>query len=300
MRKLPPLAAVRAFEAAARHASFAVAAEELHVTPSAISHQVKLLEEHFGVELFHRRHREVSLTRHAGDYLRSITQALDQIDAASQRLMARPHGNQLTLSVAPTFAMGWLVPRMTEFQVDHPEIEIRMSTAVAFAADFAEHDVDVAIAYGLGDWPSVHADLLLTEHHLVPLCSPALLERRPLSGPDDIRYVTLLHVLPRIGQWRNWLKTAGVTGVDAERGPKFQSTPLAIEAAKASLGLAISSRDFVSAELARGELVVPFDVDLPSESGYYLLFPEERIADPKVKAFREWLLAKLKRDPATA
>ena len=229
----------------------------------------------------------------------SIEQALDQIDAASQRLMERPQGNQLTLSVAPTFAVGWLVPRISEFQVDHPEIEIRMTTAVAFAADFEEHDVDMAIAYGLGDWPQVHTDLLMTEHHLVPLCTPALRARASLGVPDDIRRVTLLHVLPRIGQWRNWLETAGVSGVDAERGPKFQSTPLAVEAAKASLGAAIASRDFVSAELTRGELVVPFDVDLPSESGYYLLFPEERMHDPKVSAFREWLLAKLARDPVT-
>ncbi len=295
MRRLPPLNAVRAFEAAARRGNFNQAAEELSVTPSAISHQVRALEEFFGTKLFRRSGRNVVLTPKARDFLRSVTQALDQINAASQRMMRRPEGNLLNIAVAPTFATGWLVPRMSEFQVDHPELEIRMCTTMSFA-DFANSDIDLSINYSAGEFPQGLASVRIMAEHCVPVCAPRYLEDHELRTPDDIRNCTLLHALPRIGQWRNWLEVAGVTGVDAERGPKFQSTPLALEAAKSGLGVAIANLEFVEDHVRQGSLVAPFQVEVPSESGYYLVYPMDHADEPKIEAFREWLLAKLDKE----
>jgi len=236
LRKLPPLTALRAFEAAARLGSFNLAAKELNVTPSAVSHQVRALEIFFSQSLFRRVGRSVELDLNARDFLRSVTQALDQLGAASQRLRHRPQANLLNISVAPTFATGWLVPRMTEFHVDHPELEIRMSTSISFV-DFADSDIDLAISYRIGELPSGTTSVRLMSEHLVPVCSPAYIrEHGPLVKPEDVRRCSLLHSLPRIGQWRNWLRVAAVAGVDSERGPKFQTTPLALEAAWAGLG----------------------------------------------------------------
>jgi len=295
MRRLPPLTAVRAFEAAARHLSLRRAAEELSVTPSAVSHQVRALEEWLGCELFRRRARGVALTAAGAALLGPLREGLDRIEAGCQRVLASHRHGLLTVRSAPTFATGWLVPRLTEFQHDHPEVEVRLTTAVAFS-DFAHGDADLAIAYGAGDWPGVRCHRLMAEE-LVPVCSPALIAPAgPLAALDDIGRVTLLHVLPRIGQWRHWLEVAGVRDVDAERGPKFQTTPLALEAAVAGAGVAIANRRFCARHLEAGELVVPFEVDLPSSAGYYLIYPSERAGHPPLAAFRDWVLAKIERE----
>lgn len=296
MRRLPPLNAVRAFEAAARRGNFNQAAEELNVTPSAISHQVRSLEEFFGTKLFQRSGRSVQLTTKSRDFLRSVTQALDQVNAASQRMMRRPEGNLLNISVSPTFATGWLVPRISEFQVDHPELEIRMTTGTGLA-DFLNTDIDLSIAYSRGDFPEDVSSLHLMTEHCVPVCSPTYMrEHGPLTTPADIRRCTLLHVLPRLGQWRNWMHVAGVDGVDAERGPKFQNTPLSLEAARSGVGVAISNLEFIEDQLRQGTLVAPFQVEVPSESGYYLVYPAEHADEPKIDVFRQWLLAKMEHE----
>lgn len=296
MRRLPPLNAVRAFEAAARRGNFNQAADELNVTPSAISHQVRALEEFFGTKLFRRSGRKVELTTKAQDFLRSVTQALDQINAASQRMMRRPEGNLLNIAVSPTFASGWLVPRMSEFQSQHPELEIRMCTTMSFS-DFADSDIDLSISYSTGDFPDELESVRIMAEHCVPVCSPRYLaEHGPLATPDDIRHCTRLHSLPRMGQWRNWLEVAGVSDVDAERGPKFHTTPLALEAAKSGLGVAIANLEFVEDHIRQGSLVAPFQVELPSESGYYLVYPREHAEEPKIEAFRDWLLEAVARE----
>lgn len=293
MRRLPPLNAVRAFEAAARRGNFNQAADELNVTPSAISHQVRALEEFFGAKLFRRSGRKVTLTPKAHDFLRSVTQALDQINAASQRMMRRPEGNLLNISVSPTFATGWLVPHLSEFQAQHPELEIRMSTSMSFLA-FEDSDIDLSIAYSTGEFPDEVESVRIMAEHCVPVCSRQYQEEHgPLETPSDIRRCTLLHALPRVGQWRNWLEVAGVEDVDAARGPKFPTTPLALQAAMSGLGMAISNRDFVEDLIRQGSLVAPFQVEVPSESGYYLVYPRAHAQDPKIEAFRKWLLSSL-------
>lgn len=304
MRRLPPLNAVRAFEAAARHLSFNRAAEELHVTPSAVSHQIRTLEDYLGTKLFERRPRQVQLTAAGRDYLPAISAALDGIDAAGRRLQRIGAVQPLTLGVAPTFATGWLIPHLPEFHERHPDVDVRLTLTSrapgeATAVDFAHGDIDVAIVYGIGEWKEgVRSHRVLTEE-LVPVCSPRLLEGpNGLRRPEDLAHATLLHALPRPGQWRNWLMAAGVTGVDPQRGLKFQTTPLALEAAEVGAGVAIANRPFVADELEDGRLVIPFEVQLPSEAGYYLLYPENRSDETAIATFRDWLLEVMEREEA--
>lgn len=295
MRHLPPLNAIRAFEAAARHLSFNEAARELNVTASAVSHQVKALEDFFGVKLFNRLPRKVSLTPEGKDYLPAVSASLDQLDAASRRLSRHAADTPLNLGCAPTFATGWLIPHLSDFHDEHPEIDVRLTlTPITRQVDFSSSDTDVVIMYGTpAAWPGLRTHQLMSEE-LVPVCSPTLIEDvHPLETPSDLRHVTLLHSIPRMGQWRNWLHIAGVKDVDWKRGIRFQTTPLAVGAAVAGAGVAIANRRFVEEELKAGRLIVPFDIDLPSDSGYFLIYPAESGDDPRMQAFREWLLARL-------
>ena len=292
MRQLPPLNAVRAFEASARHLSFHRAAEELHVTPSAVSHQIRQLEEHLGTRLFRRLTRRVVMTDEGQDYLPAIRAALDQIDAATRRLVEKRTGTVLNLNVAPSFAAEWLVLRLSDFQSRYPGIEVRLSTTVELA-DLDRGDVDLVIRYGAGSWKGAVSHRILTEE-LVPVCSPRLLSGpNALTEPADLRRATLIHVLPRIGQWGSWLRAAGLDDIDPERGPKFQSTPLALEAVMAGMGVMITNRIFAAQHLKDHRLVVPFDMDIPSDMAYFLLYRRERAQEMKVAAFRDWLLAAL-------
>jgi len=291
VRNLPPLHAIRAFEAAARRLSFNRAAEELHVTPSAVSHQIRALEEQLGTKLFDRLTRRVILTPDGQALLPPIQSALDQIDAAIRHIGTKADDGSLTVQASPNFATEWLVPRLMGFQAEHPDIEVKLMTTRGhdgLRVDFEQ--VDLAVWYGNGSWPEVKCERLLREE-LVPVCSPELLRsEQPLTAPEDLREATLIHVLMRIGQWRNWLEAAGVEGVDPERGPKFQNTPLALEAAMAGMGVAIANRAFVADHLRDGRLVIPFDRDLPSESAYYLIYPKHGLQRPSARAFRQWVL----------
>lgn len=290
MRRLPPLHSIRAFEAAARHLSFNRAAEELHVTPSAVSHQIRTLEEHLGVKLFDRLTRRVVLTRDGQAFLPAVRGALDQIGAAAERIQSNRDDGSLTVQASPNFATEWLVPRLLGFQAEHPDIEVKLMTTRGHdGMRFDFEQVDLAIWYGKGSWPDVDCEWLMREE-LVPVCSPDLLRgERPLRSPQDLREATLIHVLIRIGQWRNWLDAAGVEGIDPERGPKFQNTPLALEAAMAGIGVAIANRAFVVDHLCDGRLVIPFDHDLSTDSAYYLIYPKQGPQRRSAIAFREWI-----------
>ena len=288
--RLPPLKALRAFEAAGRHQSFNQAGDELHVTPSAVSHQIRSLEDHLGVKLFNRQTRQVTLTAEGRDLLAAVQNAFAQISAASRRIQRNYDDGILTLQVTPNFATEWLVPRLLGFQAEHPEIEVRLvTTANNDGAQVDADNVDLAILYGNGLWPNLIAERLMNEH-LVPVCSPSLMNTGTgLQEPADLRHATLIHVLIRIGQWRNWLVAAGLTGVDPNVGPKFQNTPLALEAAAAGMGVAIANRAFVEGYLKGGRLVIPFEVELASESAYYLVHAKDALRRPNVAAFRDWI-----------
>jgi LysR family glycine cleavage system transcriptional activator len=289
MRKLPPLNALRAFEAAATLESFQLAAEELHVTPSAVSHQIRVLEDYLGTPLFHRQPRAVRLTRLGRSYLPPISDALDQIHRATHALARRPADGPLTLSVAPTFAVTWLAPRLGAFQLAHPEIEVRLISSVELV-DFVGSDVDLGIRSGNGQWLGLRADRLM-QSHLVPVCSPALAEGPPpLHSPADLALVPLIQEITRLGLWRTWFSALGVEGIDTERGPWVQSNEVAIEAATGGLGVALTSREMAVRHLAEGRLVIPFEVEFAPEQAYYLVYPESSADDPRISAFRDWIL----------
>lgn len=289
MRRLPPLNPLRVFEAAARTGSFNEAAEQLHVTASAVSHQVKALEEYLGVELFRRGARRIELTEVGRGYLPLVRDGLEQIGIATERVLQRSNRSVLTVSTAPAFAVGWLVPRLTDFQRDCPDIEVRLDASVE-VIDFDRSDVDVCVRYTAQtrfDDLEVHP---LFREELVPVCSPGFAAENELRKPEDLRRVRLLHVYARMGQWRSWLSAAGVADVDPEAGQKFAHDAISVEAAAAGMGVAIANRPLVQQQLEQGRLVAPFELSHCSEYGYYLLYPGALAEVPKVVAFRDWLL----------
>jgi LysR family transcriptional regulator, glycine cleavage system transcriptional activator len=294
-RRLPPLNALRAFEAAARHLSFTRAASELNVTQAAISHHIKTLEDHLRTPLFRRLNRALMLTNAGQSLFPPVREALDGLAEATARLRAGEAGGTLTVSTLPSFAVKWLVPRMSRFQDHHPDIDLRIS-AKEYLVDFARDDIDVAIRFGRGNWPAVHAEWMINEE-LLPVCSPALLPN--LQTPGDLANVTLLHeeMLPlkSFPTWESWLAAAHVEGVDASRGPCFSHTHLMLQAAMDGRGVALGQALIVSDDLAAGRLVAPFHFRLLTDFGYFIVCPEAAVDRPKVKAFREWVIAELRR-----
>ena len=287
-RRIPPLTALRAFEAAGRHLSFTKAADELHVTQAAVSHQVKSLEEHLGLRLFRRLNRTLLLTDAGQLYLPPLTDAFEGIDRATHRLRRQLGRARLTVSVLPSFAAGWLVPRLGRFRQRCPDVDLRIDPT-ATLTDFRRGDVDLAIRYGRGRYPGLRADWLMREE-FYPVCSPRLLEGPvPLRDPADLVHHTLLHDEATV-DWRTWLLAAGVEGVDAERGITVTDSSMLLRAAIAGQGVALARSVLADDEIASGRLVRPFDVDVPAEFAYYLAYPEESAGRPDVAAFREWIL----------
>ncbi len=292
-RRLPPLNALRAFEAAARHLSFTKAAEELHVTPGAVSQQVKALEEYLGTTLFQRLNRALTLTEEAEACLPALREGFAKLAEATAMLTAHEAQNRLTVSAAPSFASKWLVPRLGQFQQHHPDIDIWVSADMELV-DFARDGVDLAIRYGGGDYPGMWVEKLLTES-VFPVCSPDL-----LSGPDalntpaDLARVTLLHDnSPEHDEscpdWPMWLKAANVSGVDGSRGLRFNQSSLVLEAAIGGRGVALAKSTLAAADLAAGRLARPFDITFPIDFAYYLVCPPSKAHLPKVKAFVTWI-----------
>ncbi len=295
---LPPLNALRAFEAGARHLSFTKAAEELHVTQAAISHQVKLLEQDLGVSLFRRMTRKLALTEEGRALMRVAGEALDAIAEAAERLRATPGGRTLTLSLTPTFGVKWLAHRLGRFWAAHPEIDLRLHHSIHLA-DFARDEVDAAVRWGGGAWPGVEA-VYLMRAGLVPVCSPALLEgAHPLCAPADLRHHTLLHERDFV-EWAQWLAVAGAREVEARRGPMIDDPSVLHQAAIDGQGVALTSESLIRADLAAGRLVKPFDVDLDEHNAYYLVAPPRAFERPNVQAFRDFLLAELAAEGAGA
>jgi LysR family glycine cleavage system transcriptional activator len=289
-RRLPPLNALRAFEAAARQLSFTRAAAELNVTQTAISHQIRALEERLGVRLFRRLPRGLLLTEEAQRYLPPIRDAFDQIALATERLVGAGTGATLTVSVLPSFAAKWLVPRLGRFRAAHPDLDLRISAASQLV-DFARDDVDVGIRMGRGAYPGLRVERLFGET-LVPVCSPLLQTAgaHPLRQPEDLRHHVLLHDDDYAG-WELWLGLAGVTGIDARRGPRFTDSGMVVQAAAEGQGVALARRQLAAGDLAAGRLIQPFDVTIPHDLAYYLVCPEATASQPKIAAFRGWLLA---------
>lgn len=286
---LPSLNALRAFEATARQLSFKEAARELYVTPGAVSQQVKALEEALGVTLVRRLTRAIELTEAGHTLLATLRDCFEQMMETVEQLVARDSSGPLTVSVLPSFAAKWLVPRLGRFQEQHPEIELRIS-AIDRLIDFAREDVDLGIRHGLGDYPDLRCDLLLPGK-LYALCSPRLLRSRkhPLKTPADLRFHTLLHA-GSAAEWGMWLAAHGVSGVDARRGPVFSDDALMLQAAIEGQGVAISTSALAAADMAAGRLVRPFDLALSDVFAYFMVCPHATAERPKIVAFREWIM----------
>ncbi|HXC29453.1 MAG TPA: transcriptional regulator GcvA [Stellaceae bacterium] len=290
---LPPLSALRAFEAAARLQSFSKAADELSVTPAAISHQIAALEADLGVSLFNRRNRAVELTASARVLLPGLTEAFTGIEDSVRRLRSHNDTGMLTVTASPSFAGKWLVQRLYRFQEQHPAIDVRISATDALV-DLTRGDFDIAIRYGTGRYPGLNVELLL-KNEVFPACSPALLRNGPpLETPGDLSNHVLLHDQqtdrdPLAPSWPMWLRAAGVNNADASHGLSFSANVLALEAAIAGHGVTLAYSTTAAADIAAGRLVRLFSLSLPDTFAYYVAAAPGALERPKVKAFRDWL-----------
>jgi len=292
-RRLPPLNALRAFEAAARHLSFTRAADELAVTQAAVSHQVKALEEYLGTNLFRRFNRALALSEAGRGYLPAVREAFDLLDQATRDLRERDASGPLRVSVIPSFAAKWLLPRLSRFRKLHPDIDVLISANNA-PVDFTQDDSDMAIRFGHGDYPGLRVDFLMADFSLA-LCSPRLLEgEHPLRVPADLKHHTLLQddVMGKDDEpdWHTWLKAAGVSGIDGSKGPGFSDSAMVLQAAIEGQGVALGRWSLAAEDVAAGRLVQPFDVIVPTSYSYYVVSPIPTDSWRKVRLFREWML----------
>jgi LysR family glycine cleavage system transcriptional activator len=295
--RLPSLNGLRAFEAAARHLSFTQAASELNVTQTAISHQIRRLEEELGIRLFVRKNRALALTPEAREYLPGIRAAFNDLRLATDRLLRKDADNVLTISTLASLAAKWLLPRLSTFQEVHPDIDVRITTSTGLI-DFASGDVDAAIRYGRGHWPGLRSEWLMADE-MFPVCSPALLTgKRPLSSPEDLRDQVLLHNTNNGDDWRLWLTAAGLPpDISKQPGITFDLILMTVQAAIDGMGVAMGRTSYVKDDIAKGRLVVPFDIALPADAGFYLVSPEGTPDSPKLRAFRQWLVALAQNKP---
>lgn len=286
---LPSLNGLRTFEAVARHLSFAKAASELNVSQTAVSHQVKRLEEQLGVRLFDRHGRAVTLTPAAQTYLPGIRHGFDELRRATGRFFKDQEAGHITVSTAATLAIGWLVPRLGAFQRLHPDITVRLMTSPALV-DFRREEVDLGIRYGHGAWPGVTSTRLMSDD-IFPVCSPGLCcGDPPLREPEDLARHTFLHVTHFPEDWNRWLTAAHLPTLEPARSVLFDQAYAALQAAARGLGVAIAHGRHAQQELLSGQLVRPFHLNLPESAAYYVVHPQDYGERPKVRAFRDWLI----------
>jgi LysR family glycine cleavage system transcriptional activator len=294
LRRLPPLNALKAFEAAARHESFTRAAEELCVTQGAVSHQVKALELELGVKLFNRERQRLVITDAGREYLTVLRDALDRIAVGTERLLQRQSSGVLTVSTSPDFAAKWLVNRLGRFAEEHAGIDLRVSATLQHV-DFAREDVDLAVRHGEGNWPGLDA-VRLSPEHLSAVCSPKLLAgRNRLARPSDVLKFPLLHTDDR-KDWTRWLEAAGVEGAELSHGPVLNRESMVIDAAIDGQGVALARTTLAATDLINGRLVRPFADELRLSKTYWIVCPKATTSLPKIVTFREWLLAEAAND----
>jgi LysR family glycine cleavage system transcriptional activator len=293
-RNLPPLNALKSFEAAARHESFTRAAEELCVTQGAVSHQVKALEAVLGLKLFQRERQRLIITEAGRDYLSVVRDALDRIAVGTERLVQRQSSGTLTVSTSPDFAAKWLVHRLGRFADAHPDIDLRVSASLHHV-DFAREDVDLAVRHGEGDWPGLDAVRLCSER-LFAVCSPKLLSaRRALAKPADILQLPLLR-LSEGNAWDRWFAAAGLAVPERPRGAVLNRPSMLIDAAADGQGVALARTTLAAWDLINGRLVRPFNISLRLGKSYWIVCPTATAKLPKIATFRTWLLKEAAED----
>ncbi|WP_420224253.1 transcriptional regulator GcvA [Pigmentiphaga litoralis] len=290
---LPSLQSLLAFEAAARHLSFTRAAQELELTQTAISHQIKTLEDRLGTKLFVRVRNALSLTPAAREYLVSVNDAISVLSLATERTRKNKTNTVLTVTCLPTYATTCLIPALPDFQARHPDITVHLATSATFD-EFERNTYDVAIRYGSGRWPSVRADLLHTEQFF-PVCAPRLLEglegRQPVEVLKALRQVRTYFYSMYQDDWPKWLEAAGLPHAEFHGESVFHLQLTSLSAAVEGVGIAIGRTPLINRDLARGQLVEPFDVRVSSSSSYYVTSPTSKSKQDKVRAFRDWALA---------
>ena len=293
-QRLPPLNALKAFEAAARHESFTRAAGELFVTQGAVSHQVKALEQELGLKLFNRERQRLIITEAGRDYLNVVRDAFDRIAVGTEQLLQRQNSGVLTVSTSPDFAAKWLVHRLGHFVEAHPEIDLRVSASLHHV-DFAREEVDLAVRHGDGNWSGLDA-VLLSSEQVFPVCSPRLLagKRSALKLADLLKY-PLIHTGDR-STWARWLDAAGVSDKAAIHGPVMNRDAITLDAAINGQGIALTRTTLAAWDLINGRLVRPLAEALPASKSYWIVCPKAVAAQPKIATFRDWLLAEVKSD----
>lgn len=288
-RHLPPLNALRAFEACARNSSFTGAAAELCVSQSAVSRHVAGLEKWLQVKLFVRVHRGIELTPQGSTYFRMVKSTLDQIESGSGQLKHSPDERRLRLKLPPTFALRWLVPRLARFHAQYPEIDVQITTSHQ-NADFNREDIDVSI-YSWAEPPSGPEYRRLYGGVLLLVCAPGLLEHAaPLAQPRDLEHHVLLCSLNRPYDWPTWLAAAPGLNINGNGGLKFENAALAYQAAIDELGVMVAQYAFVEDDLSSGRLVAPLNLRVSTKRGYYLACHPSRLNSSRVRAFEQWVL----------
>ncbi len=289
-KRLPPLNALRVFDAAARHLSFTRAADELFVTQAAVSHQIKSLEDFLGLKLFRRRNRSLLLTEEGQSYFQDIKEIFSQLTEATRKLQARSAKGALTGRLLPRFAIQWLVPRLSSFNSAYPGIDVRIQAGERQEDQLAD-DVDVAIFYGRGNWPGLRVEKLYAEY-LLPVCSPLLLTGdKALKSPADLAQHTLLHDASR-RDWQTYTRQLGLTHINVQQGPIFSHSAMVLQAAIHGQGVALANNVMAQSEIEAGRLVCPFNDVLVSKNAFYLVCHDSQAELGKIAAFRQWILAK--------
>src|SRR6478752_3755167 len=293
-RHLPPLNALKAFEAAARSESFTRAAEELCVTQGAVSHQVKSLEETLGIKLFNRERQRLVITDAGREYLGVIRDAFDRIASGTERVLQRQNAGTLTVTTSPDFAAKWLVNRLGRFAEAHPGIDLRVA-ANLHQVDFAREEVDIGIRHGDGNWSGLDAVRLCTEQ-LFPVCSPKLMTgRNRIAKPSDLLKSPLLH-LDDSKAWSQWFDAAGIANAETSHGLTLNRASMLIDAAVDGQGVALARTTLAAWDLINGRLARPFDVGLKLSKTYWIVCPKATSMKPKIATFRDWLLAEAAED----
>jgi LysR family glycine cleavage system transcriptional activator len=291
-QRLPPLSALRPFEAAARLESFSRAAEELHLTHGAVSRQVRALEDHLGNALFSRHGKRVSLTPDGRAFAERVRAVLDDLALAAE--MARParREGRLTVSVLPSFASRWLMPRLIRFMEQHPKIEVNVSASVALA-DFARDEIDVAIRFGVGPWPGLVCEKFMDDEYF-PVASPRMNRGRLPKKPQDLLDVRVMR--EDRDYWTRWFEVAGVPLAKPVEGPLFNDSTYSLQAAARGEGVALARRSIIGEDLERGTLVRLFDIAVPCRESYWFVSPKDTATTSRVVTFKDWVRGELSKD----